>query len=91
MNSGVSQFSCIEAEKDMNKSIIIQTPKQNENKIKAYNSKQNSNSFVSPNKFQVSESKEFLGKKRHLNKVYQNMIEHNLKSAAGKIIWLLNY
>lgn len=83
LNSGVSQFSCVEAEKDLNKSVIIQTPKQNENKNKAYNSKLNSSCFISPNKFQISESKEFLGKKRHLNKVYQNMIEHNLKSAAG--------
>jgi len=83
LNSGVSQFSCVEAEKDLSRSIIIQTPKQNENKRKAYNSKQNSNSFASPNKFQISESNEFLGRKRHLNKVYQNMIDHNLKSSAG--------
>lgn len=91
LNSGVSQFSCVEGEKDLSKSIIIQTPKQNENKIKAYNSKLNSNSFISPNKFQISESKEFLGKKRHLNRVYQNMIDHNLKSAAGKFFNIKQY
>ncbi len=84
LNSGVSQFNCVEAEKDLCRSVIIQTPKQNQNKNKPYDSKLNSNSFISPNKFQISESKEFLGKKRHLNRLYQNMIEHNLKSASGK-------
>lgn len=88
-DSGVSQFNCNEMENNLNnKTIIIQTPKQNETKNKAYNSKFNSNNnnntFYSPNKFQMSESKDFLGKKRHLSKVYQNMIDNNLKSAAGK-------
>ncbi len=71
-----------------NKSLIIQTPKQNENKNISYNSKLNSNNnnntFFSTNKFQISESKEFLSKKRHLSKNYQNMIDNNLKSATGK-------
>lgn len=83
MNNGVSQFICNEADKDFNKSIFIQTPNQNETKI-IYNSNNKNNIFISPNKFQMSDSKEFLGKKRHLSKVYQSMIDKNLKSIAGK-------
>lgn len=82
-NNGVSQFICNETDKDFNKSIFIRTPNQNETKI-TYNSNNKNNIFISSNKFQMSDSKEFLGKKRHLSKVYQNMIDNNLKSVVGK-------
>ena len=86
-NNGVSQFNYNEIENNF-KNNIIQTPKKTNSKNYNMGSKLNSNNFCSPAKFQVCESNEFLGKKRHLSKVYQNMIDNNLKTAAGIILFI---
>lgn len=94
INNGVSQFNFNEGEMPTNiKPTCIQTPKQTEAKsLQVNNSKLNSSKFYSPNKFLTSESKDskdFLGKKRHLSKVYQNMIDNNLKN-SGKLKFIFN-
>jgi len=81
-NKGVSQFNFNEME---NRKNSLMTP-TNE-KLKDKNIlKSNSNLIngFSPNKsVNCSNSKELLGKKRHLSKVYQNIVDNNLKSGKG--------
>ena len=83
-NKGVSQFSFNELESRKN---FLMTPTQKQSDKNILRSNINlTNGFCSPNKSvnNCSNSKEFLGKKRQLPKVYQSIVDNNLKSDKRK-------
>ncbi len=84
-SKGVSQFNFNEMEGRKNTLMTPINQKQQDKNILRSNVNI-TNGFGSPNKsVKSSNSKDLLGKKRQLSKVYQNIVDNSLKSGKGNL------